>query len=102
MNTGIELIQQERLEQIQKHNFSIDYDIENNVQNEFISAIMMIISNIGFQRNNIQMPRDAFEDLKPETWSRGICQKILSKSDVEQLKILGAFAAAEIDRIQNS
>jgi hypothetical protein len=101
MNTGIELITIERQEQIDKHGRTVQSDIEDNTDNQLLSAIMMLVSNISFKRGGMDMPKEAFEDLRPENWNRELCWKMLEKTDVEQLKIIGAFAAAEIDRILN-
>ncbi len=99
---GIELIAKERQEQITKHGRTIEGDVSFNTENQLLSGIMLLVSNISFHRAGIkEMPKDAFEDLRPEGWGREICWKWLSKSDIEQLKIIGAFAAAEIDRLQN-
>lgn len=100
MKTGIELISIERQEQIEKHNRSIESDVIFNTENQLVSAIMLLVSNIGFKRAGVDMPKDAFEDLRPEGWGREICWKMIGKSDIEQMKIIGAFAAAEIDRLQ--
>jgi hypothetical protein len=102
MQTGIELITKERQEQIEKHGRTIDHDVKNNTEGQLIEGIMLLISNIGFKRQNIEMPKDVFEDLRPSDWRREICWKMLAKPEIEQLKIIGTFAAAEIDRLQNT
>lgn len=98
MDTGIELIEQERQKQFIKGR-TVANDVANNSSNELLSAIMLLAANIGFRRNNILMPNDAFEDLRPESWDRERCLKYVNRTEVEQLKMIGAFAAAEIDRI---
>ncbi len=102
MKTGIELIAEERQEQIEKHGRTVQSDIDFNKENQLISGIMLMVSSLGFLKAGIEMPKEAFEDLRPEGWGREICWKMLSKPEIEQLQIIGAFAAAEIDRIQNS
>lgn len=101
MKTGIELIAEERQEQIEKHGRTIDYDVEHNIHGQLVEAIMLLIANVGFRRQRIEMEKDAFEDLRPLDWGREICFKMISKSEIDQFKIIGAFAAAEIDRLQN-
>ena len=100
MKTGIELIAEERQEQLTKHNRSVQSDVDFNTENQILSAIMLIVSNLSFQRGGIKMPKDAFEDLRPEGWGREICWKMLDKPEIGQLQIIGAFAAAEIDRLR--
>lgn len=100
MQTGIELISEERQEQLTKHGITILGDVNFNTQNQLLSGIMMLSSKIGFKRAGVEMPEGAVDDMIPEGWDREICLKMLGKSDIEQLKIIGAFSAAEIDRIQ--
>lgn len=100
MDTGIELITQERHKQFIKEK-TVHHDVEFNSNHELISAIMLLAASIGFKRNEMLMPNDAFEDLRPETWDKRLCIKYVNRSEVEQLKMIGAFAAAEIDRLQN-
>lgn len=101
MKTGIELIAEERQEQIEKHGRTVEYDVKHNVDNQICEGIMLLIANVGFKRRGFEMPKDAFEDLRPSDWGREICFKIMAKSEIDQFKIIGAFAAAEIDRLQN-
>lgn len=101
MKTGIELITEERSEQIEKHGRTIDFDVDNNSQNQLLEGIMLLITNVAMKRTGIEMPKDAFEDLRPSDWGREICFKMMAKEEIDQLKIIGAFAAAEIDRLQN-
>ena len=100
MDTGIELITQERHRQFIKER-TIHHDVEFNSNHELISAIMLLAASISFRRHGITMPGEAFEDLRPETWDKGLCFKYVNRSEIEQLKMIGAFAAAEIDRLQN-
>jgi hypothetical protein len=99
MKSGIELIQQERSEQLEKHGYSTEQDARFNKDSQLLSAIMLLSSNIAFIRNDIKMPREAFDDLKPEGWNNELCFKMINKPVIEQLQIIGALAAAEIDRM---
>lgn len=83
MKTGIELIAQERFEQIEKHGFSVEND-EFYSQNELLKAALFCINP------------DVFE--WPFYWQEKFRDKILNKSDEERLTVAGAFIAAEIDR----
>jgi hypothetical protein len=101
MKTGIELIAQERHEQINKHGRSVQSDVDNNSNDELKYGIMLLITNLGYMQHGMEMPKEAFEDLKPDGWGFEICWKMINKPEIDQLKIIGAFAAAEIDRLQN-
>ncbi|MCE5227043.1 MAG: hypothetical protein LLG05_14455 [Porphyromonadaceae bacterium] len=65
------------------------------------AAIMLIATNIAFARMGMKTPKEAFEDLRPGGWGRESCWKIMDKPVIGQLQVLGALAAAEIDRLQN-
>lgn len=86
MKTGIELIAEERAEQLTKHNRTIERDVEQN--------------------NNYELRRGAIALLEDDKtkfswfWNSQICEKMISKSYKERLIIAGAFIAAEIDRLQ--
>lgn len=87
--TGIELIAQEREEQLTKHNRSIKADILYNSNRELIIAATTLLGTSVFYKF-------------PENWNKTICEKMLKKPKIEQLAIAGAFIAAEIDRLNNS
>ena len=84
--TGIELIAEERLEQLTKHNRTIEKDVEQN--------------------NNYELRRGAIALLEDDSnkfsgfWNKEICDKMANKSYKERLIIAGAFIAAELDRLQ--
>ena len=100
MIDGIELIAQERMHQFVKER-NVSYDVANNRNNELVSAIMLLAASIGFKRVDMPMPVDAFNDLRPETWNAVSCIEYVNRPEIDQLKMIGAFAAAEIDRLQN-
>lgn len=103
MKTGIELIAQEREEQIERHDYSIQHDVNLNSGNQLLQAIMLVVSNVSFRRAGISpMPQEAFEDLKPDGWDAKACTKFCDKNDIESLKLIGGWAAAEIDRLQHA
>lgn len=86
MKTGIELIVEERQEQIEKHGFDVTQDQYYSKQELLKAALFSIDPSI-------------FE--WPYNWEEKFRDKILHKSKVERLKVAGAFIAAEIDRMQN-
>ena len=102
MKSGIELIAEERQEQIEKHGRTVEHDIKINTSNQLLEGIMLLISNVSFKRQGNEIPQEAFEDLRPADWSVEVCKKLIAKPEVEQLQIIGAFAASEIDRLQNT
>ncbi|MGJ1424535.1 hypothetical protein ACR79B_11120 [Sphingobacterium spiritivorum] len=82
--TGIELIAQERKEQITKHKFSSENDaIYTEEQLRKAAASIIIHDHAIFP------------------WSPEYYLHIMEKTEVEQLTIAGALIAAEIDRIQS-
>lgn len=101
MKTGIELIAEERQEQIEKHGRAIQYDVNYNANGQILEAIMLLAGSVGFGRQGFEMPKEAFDELRPSDWDAEICFKMINKPEIDQFKIIGAFAAAEIDRLQN-
>lgn len=96
MKSGIELITQERQEQIEKHGFSVVKDAEFYEDFELIQAALFCIdqaTETGFGlKTGINWPK---------AWGIKFKKKILAKDRIGQLKVAGAFIAAEIDRLQN-
>ena len=92
MKTGIELIAQERKEQIKKHLRSVEYDVNFNSDNQLSKAAAgLCVDDIGGYWS--------FKTL-PEGWDQQIWDKMTNKSYKERLIIAGALIAAEIDRLQ--
>jgi hypothetical protein len=93
---GIELIAQEREEQIKKHGFNVYKDKKFYRQFELRRAAMWTLT---FD-----------EDYYPESWGLWFRERMDLKRrrmsgkelDIERLKIAGALIAAEIDRLQLS
>lgn len=80
---GIELIAEERHEQIYKHGWDLEND-QYYKNGELLQAAMFCIG----------------ADKWPENWDLHFRDKILSKDQIGKLKVAGAFIAAEIDRIK--
>ncbi len=89
MKTGIELIAQERQEQIEKHGRSVEKDVKENSGEELIIGAM-----------NLLHKRCYYNDFSA-TWNRQICEKMANKSRKERLIIAAALIAAEIDRLNH-
>lgn len=94
MKTGIELIQQERNEQIHKHNRQVKYDVDWNFSGQLASAAEMLLAS--------EYEEGIDSKSYPQGWSEHLCLKMLNKSYKEKLILAGALIAAEIDRIQNT
>ena len=84
--TGIELIAQERLEQIEKHGWDIANDSCYENEELLQAAVYCICQEL---------------EEWPEGWIYYFKEKILNKDRIGQLKVAGAFIAAEIDRLQS-
>lgn len=90
MKTGIELIAEERDEQIKKHHFTVEEDVQVNDQQQLAIAAMWLIDGSIEKQNYC-----------PAEWDSDIWQRMARKSYRERLIIAGALIAAEIDRIQH-
>lgn len=89
MKTGVELIAQERDEQINKHQRSVALDAGMNQDEELLFASLVIIMGNNYGKT-----------YWPENWDKQVWRKIKDKPRTEQLAIAGALIAAEIDRLQ--
>lgn len=89
--SGIELIAEERREQIEKHGKTIESDIEFNKH-----------SQLAYAAEKLCVPSlDLYNYCEPQNWSEASWEKMCEKSYKDRLIIAGALIAAEIDRIQN-
>lgn len=89
MKTGIELIAQERNEQIEKHGRGVERDVDENTLQQLPVAAMLLIEG-GIK----------IEMMCPSEWDDEIWLKMARKSYKDRLIIAGALLAAEIDRLQ--
>lgn len=91
MKTGIELIAQERQEQIEKHGRTVDDDAILNDHNQLSYGAVLLLKkdSHSLQRNK-----------RPIGWDKDIWNKMYDKPRKERLIIAGALIAAEIDRLQ--
>jgi hypothetical protein len=89
MKTGIELINDERNEQLDKHNRSVQSDVDNNKNQQLTEAAITLLDE---EPHELTAP--------PHNWGGEIWYKMLGKSYKERLIIAGALIAAEIDRLQ--
>lgn len=93
MKTGIELIADERKEQIEKHGRTVKSDAFHNDGKQLTwGAVQLFSREFGYATD---------PDDKPEGWDRKIWEKMQSKDYRERLIIAGALLAAELDRINS-
>jgi hypothetical protein len=94
MKTGIELIEIERNEQIEKHGRIIASDVRNNPEFQLAAAASYLC-------NPHTDPEDYdMQYYLPVGWDLDIFTKMCYKPYKERLIIAGALIAAEIDRLQ--
>lgn len=84
--TGIDLIAEERREQIEKHGWNPERDAKYYSNGELLQAALFCISPTACTW--------------PEGWDEYFKNKIINNSRTDQLKKAGAFIAAEIDRMR--
>ncbi|HLO59038.1 MAG TPA: hypothetical protein VK172_14825 [Lentimicrobium sp.] len=85
--SGAVLIADERYEQINKHEFSIEMDLEFNSNRQLLIAADELITGAASPRN---FPKD---------WDEDIVEHMIGKSHLDRLITAGALIAAEIDRL---
>ena len=92
MKTGIELIAEERQEQIEKHGRTIQQDVDYNYsENETGEAPLVMGAIAILKANDAEAPAD---------WDLVTVQKMVDKTYKQRLVIAAALIAAEIDRLQ--
>jgi hypothetical protein len=89
--TGLEMIVKERIEMIEKHGFTVQYDVDENSMGELLEAIPVYLDNI----------YPCYEEW-PWRGDKEFFNKIHKKKWIERLAIAGALLAAEIDRLKNT
>lgn len=95
--TGIELISQERQEQLTKHGRTVQQDKELNTEYQLTDAASALAVNMpeGVEAAYIQGQLSN----PPIGWNKNKWEEMLKKPYKERLAIAGALIAAEIDRI---
>ncbi len=95
MKTGIELIREEREEQINKHNRTVAWDIATNRQHQ----LSYVASFLCLPDTGCELP-EGFCETYAHDWDQAIFEKMANKEYEERLIIAGALIAAELDRIR--
>jgi hypothetical protein len=100
MKTGIELIADERKEQIEKHGRSVECDVKFNSHYQLTIGAELLIQILN---DSINEDMDEYDECPepPFMWDRKLWDKMCRKPYKERLIIAGALIAAEIDRLQN-
>ena len=88
---GVELIATERSEQLEKHEISVQYDVNTNDCAQLSWAAMMLLA-VDFEEG---IDPVSF----PPGWSEHECEKMINKNYFDRLVIAGALIAAELDRL---
>lgn len=97
MKTGIELIAEERQEQIEKHGWTKKHDDDTHDNGELVRAACAIAYDSEPDKPaNFSAPNWAWEIREHKQNSK---RKVVEK--IERLKVAGALIAAEIDRLQS-
>lgn len=94
MKSGIELIAQERQEQIEKHGRTIELDVRNNNHYQ-LSEAAGLLSTPDMGADLAVEP----DECCPVDWDLSIWKKMCEKSYEQRLIIAGALIAAELDRL---
>ena len=95
--TGIELITQERHEQVVKHHRTVAEDKLRNNEYQLVDAAQSLASPVPEGQEDYYLA--AFKDNPPVGWGIDIWNSLIQKPYKERLIIAGALIAAEIDRI---
>ena len=92
MKTGIELITEERREQLTKHLRTIEGDVHFNTKGQ-----LSVAAGILAQKD---IPEQVKNTLIPKGWDTPLWDRMINKPYKERLVIAGALIAAELDRLQ--
>lgn len=85
---AVTLIAKERLEQITKHDRTLEKDLKINTDDQLVHAAKRLLHGVGHESENFA----------PANWDVTIWKKMLNKPRRERLIIAAALIAAEIDR----
>jgi len=95
--SGIELINQERQEQIEKHGWSLEHD-QYYRDHQLIEAAHFCIEQAQIKEGLKKTEQHEW----PSGWDQFFEDKIREKSIVDQYVVAGAFYMAEIDRTNST
>ena len=95
MKTGIELIAEERQEQIEKHGYDRQF-IEDHPE-YYDGGEIQFVANMLL---SVDYEEGIDSDIFPLGWEDD-CERMIAKPKLQRLIIAGALIAAEIDRLQD-
>lgn len=98
--TGIELIAEERREQIEKHGYTADF-VKSNPEYYERNQMSYAASILCASEWGCLDEDDISEDFPPLNWPEDEWDKMVRKPYNERLIIAGALIAAELDRINS-
>lgn len=99
MKTGIELIAEERQEQIEKHGWSKDYDKKKHFEGSLVRAACAICYDSELDNPaNFSAPDWAWEIREHK---QRVYRGHEKEEKISRLKVAGALIAAEIDRLNS-
>lgn len=101
MKTGVELISDERKEQLTKHLRSLEKDIKYNNLFQLANAAGTLLFEYDNKGEVMSENLDFRRMGKPDNWDSVIWEKMINKSYKDRLILAGALIAAELDRINN-
>ncbi|MDE5525672.1 hypothetical protein [Elizabethkingia meningoseptica] len=93
--TGVELIAEERQEQITKHQRDLNHDVAINDELQLSEAAYGLLA-----KDFHEYPPD-YDELTPYKWDENAYKKLFNKPFKDRLIIAGALIAAEIDRLNH-
>lgn len=93
MKSGIELITEERQEQIQKHGWTPEHD-----QHHTLGGLAVMAATLAVYHTDAEVTDPHERGTGENMW--GLEEK-LRFDEIHRLKVAGALIAAEIDRINN-
>lgn len=99
--TGIELITEERHEQIEKHGYSIKKDMDANNHYQ-LSQAAGLLCYVDEEEVACEIDDDDNKDFSgccPSDWDEARWNKMMAKPYNERLIIAGGLIAAELDRL---
>ena len=102
MKTGIELIAEERAEQVTKHHINTGMDVlhNNHYQLSQGASLLCYIDEEEVAGEAKEDDTFEFSGCAPGDWDISIWNRMMNKPYKERLIIAGALIAAEIDRLQ--
>lgn len=100
MKNGIELIAEERQEQIEKHGKTSDHDDKYSKEELANAAVVCLDDELYWKEEDIHGPESGCITFHVCRMDEKEWKLPLGKGRIHQLKVAGALIAAEIDRIQ--